>query len=267
MNNKFLAKPRQFYLTYLTALEDIKIEKQRQIDARDFLGTKLDDFFEKETGSAFLEQDQFTISPIANAIDFDKFNGELFEYFLTFTCTRLITNAMTSAQRNQIVLNEYGVLIERAPEIMRWVTLTVDRMGRKDATGLSRITQEMSDVTALGTGAINAIQNKTLLSRGDGHIEIGQQLKIPQSIVTKWQNFQSPEVMDKKGYRNGIVCQQGDWYNLHLQFPQLLLDLMNTKAQDKGLREIVYSRESDPFKRIQLFNELKIQRKLKELEE
>lgn len=244
----------------LDAIEDIETDEQRHKEAKEFLGNHLSDFLETETGQAFKEQDQFEISPIANAIDFDKFDGKLFDFFLTFTCTRLITNAMSTTTRNQILLNEYGVFVEKAPAVMRTVTLTIDRMGRKELCGLSRNTQDFEDITSLGTGAVNAIPNKTLLSRVDKHAEIGSILKIPESIIHSWELFLSPEVMDTKGYRQAIVCQRDEWYQLHLEFPSLLLDLMNTKGADKAIREKVYNKVSNPYERIKLFRELKSKR-------
>ena len=242
-----------------SSLESLSLDgDDREYESvRSALCKTLRTFLKTETGCAFTEQDQFTISPVANAIDFDKFEGKLFNYFLMFVCTRLVTNAMSNGARHQLILNEYGTLMERAPDVIRWVTLTLDRMGRKDFTGLSRITQELDDIRKIGTGSLNAIPNKVLLSRMGDHDEIGSLLKVPAPLIEKWKMFLSPEVMDGKGYREGIVCHREEWYELYLKFPQLLLDLMNTRGADKELRMIVCNREKDPYKRIELFKRLK----------
>ncbi len=244
----------------LQFIDRVETEEQRHEDAKNLLADSLSDFLELDIGKEFKNKDQFIISPVANAIDFDKFSGKLFEFFLTFVCTRLITNAMASSSRNQIVLNEYGTLVERAPAVMKTVTMTLDRMGRKELCGLSRNTQELDDVTDIGTGAINAIPNKILLSRTDRHQELGDKLLMPEMMVRAWEGFLPPEVMDQKGYRQAIVSQRNQWHNLYLLFPQLLLDLMNTSGKDKSIREQVYDTTQDPYERIALFRKLKAQR-------
>lgn len=245
----------------LEAINKIETESDKQERARDEFGEELFEFLSTETGSCFKERDQFVISPIANGIDFDKFDGELFDYYMMFITIRLATAAMSRGTRSQIVLNEFKVLLERAPEPIRRITLTIDRMGRKDWVGLTRITQGLSEIKSIDPEALNSIPNKTLLSRQDDlHNEIGQMLKAPAAVVEHWKRFEDPSVMNKLGYREGIVCAGGEWNKLHLRFPHLLLDLMNTRGDDKTLRDKAYLMSRDPYERIDIFNALKKER-------
>ena len=244
----------------LDALQQIEISSEGQKTARDALCSELFEFLETEIGSAFKSQDQFTISPIANAIDFGGFSGELFQYYMTFMVVRLATNAMARGARSQIVLNEYRMLLQNAGDPIRWITLTLDRMGRKDWVGLTRITQGIEEIRSVDSESLSSIQNRTLLSREDSHAEIGELLQMPPSIVGAWQQFGSPDVMNKKGYREGLVQELGVWHKLFLKFPGLVLDLMNTRGEDKKLREIAFQKTNDPYERIEVFHQLKKER-------
>ena len=244
----------------LEALKRIEISSEGQKAAQDSLCSELFEFLETEVGSAFKSQDQFTISPIANAIDFGGFTGELFQFYMTFMVVRLATNAMSRGARSQIVLNEYRMLLQNAGDPIRWITLTLDRMGRKDWVGLTRITQGIEEIRSVDSESLSSIQNRTLLSREDSHAEIGELLQMPPSIVGAWQQFGSPDVMNKKGYREGLVQELGVWHKLFLKFPPLVLDLMNTRGEDKKLREIAFEKATDPYERIEVFNKLKAER-------
>lgn len=239
------------------AMNKIEVSSDKQRQAVDEFGSELYEFLQTETGSCFKERDQFTISPIANGIDFDKFEGELFKYYMMFIPIRLATQAMTRGIRSQIVANEYKVLRMRAPESMHWLTVTIDRMGRKDWVGFTRITQGISEIEDVDPEALNSIPNKTLLSRADNkHQVIGHALGIPSAVIAHWMDFKTPEEMKNYGYREAILFDMGCWHKLQLKFPQLHLDLMNTLGSDKLVRDEAYRLTKDPYKRIQIMKEL-----------
>jgi hypothetical protein len=244
----------------LKALESIEVSSEKQEAARESLQSELYEFLETEIGQAFKAEDQFTISPIANAIDFGGFSGELFQYYMTFMVVRLATNAMSRGVRSQIVLNEYKMLLQNAADPIRWITLTIDRMGRKDWVGLTRITQGLEEVRSVDPEALSSIPSRTLLSRADDHEAIGELLQMPPGIVNDWKRFASPDVMDRRGFREAMVQELGSWHRLYLKFPKLLLDLMNTSGKDKPLRERAYAETKDPYKRIELLNQYKQER-------
>ena len=90
---------------------------------------------------------------------------------------------------------------------------------------------------------------------------------MPPGVVQQWAEFLSPEQMNVKGYREGFKFECGQWHKLHLQFPQLVLDLMNTHHDDKAARDESYRRSKDPYERIRIFKQLKAEeaRRLKEI--
>lgn len=245
----------------LKAFDHVEVTSDQQKIAIEKLKAELFEFLETPTGQCFRQGDQYSISSVANAIDFFGLEGSMFHFFLSFVCTRLAQNAMSSGSRNQIILNEYKVLYESAPEVVRHITITIDRMGRKDWVGLTRISQGVREIEAVDSETIDSIHGKTLLSRKTKHYEIGQLLKVPLPAIAEWESFHSPD--EKKPFREAFVYERGQWHKLFLQFPPLLLDLMNTDGKTKGIRNKVYRETNDPFKRIELFNQYINAEKLK----
>jgi len=248
----------------VAAFDKIDIDNDRQEKYRDELAERLSEWLKTETGRLFTQEDQFVISPIANAIDFAGVEGELLQYYMLFIPSRLASNAFARGTRGQIVLNEYKALLMKAPEPIRLVTVAIDRMGRKDAVGLTRITQGIKEIQSVDSEAVNSIPNRTLLGRRDQHAEIGPLLDVPPALTDTWRKFGTPKVMDRKGYREGMVCEADQWHHLMLKFPQIVLDLMNTRGEDKPLREAAYLASTDPYERIALLKTLQNERNKKD---
>ena len=241
----------------------LKIENTTVDRARHELAEELYLFMEKPSGEAFKEQGQFVISPIANAIDFDKFDDVLADYFLSFMCIRLANNAFARGARSQIVLNEYKMLLEKSPEAIRWISLAIDRMGRKDWVGLTRISQGYREIESVDSEANSSIVNRTVLSRSDQHDVIGQSLAMPGSSIAYWKQFRAPKNFPGMNYREALVCENETWHQLYLRFPEVGLKLMNTSPDNKALREIAYQQSPDAYERIRILDELMAQKKQK----
>jgi hypothetical protein len=244
----------------LNAFDNIAVSKDEHQLELNNLKSKLEDFLETLTGQTFTSGEQYNISPVANAIDFSGLDGDLFKFFMTFTCIRLAGNAMANDMRCQIVLNEYKVLLEKAPDVIRLITVVIDRMGRKEFTGLTRISQGLGEILSVDKEALSSIDNMTLLARSDDHAEIGRLLKLSDYASGLWSRFKTPKQMQKLGYREAFSCEAGEWNRLHLIFPDLMLELMNTSGNEKGIREAAYAKYNDPYDRI---NEIKRLRKNK----
>lgn len=240
----------------LEALNEVPLEKERYEQARNDLGERLYDFMRRGIGERFKGEDQFAISPVANAIDFQGFQGDMADYFMMFLCARLANNAFARGARSQIILNEYAVLLERSPDMVRWITLTIDRMGRKDWVGLTRITQNFEEIQSVDKGALNSIPNRTLLYRVNEHRDIGKAVQMPDGMIGQWENFRPPKELKALRYREAIVCENDEWHHLLLQFPEIGLKLMNTDGNSKPFREIAYKATRDPYERIAMVDRL-----------
>lgn len=251
----------------LEVINRVELDQNRYEEARNVLGEALYDFMRQGVGTAFKEHDQFVISPVANAVDFDKFSGDLADYFLTFMCHRLANNAFARGLRSQIVLNEYKVLQEKSPDVIRWITTSIDRMGRKDWVGLTRITQGFEEIRKIDSEAQNSISNRTLLYRTDQHDDIGNALLMPPGLIAQWKMFESPNEIQGKDYREAIVCENDQWFRLVLRFPQIGLKLMNTDPNNKSIRETAYRQTRDAYERIGILDAMMAERDEKERKE
>ncbi|MBV1929933.1 MAG: hypothetical protein KUG81_10540 [Gammaproteobacteria bacterium] len=240
----------------LAAFDEVGVEKAALEQARNELGEELYLFLEKPGGQPFKEQGQFTISPIANAIDFDKFDGELADFFLSFMCVRLANNAFARGACSQIVLNEYKMLLQKSPEAIRWISLAIDRMGRKDWVGLTRISQGYSEIQQVDAESNSSIVNRTVLSRVDQHESIAQALNMPGSSAQYWKHFRTPKQYPNMDYREAFVCEEDTWHHLYLRFPEIALKVMNTDPNNKALREQAYRQSTDAYERIHILDEL-----------
>lgn len=236
----------------------IETRSDEQREATRKLKSCLDEFLQTPYGKKFKDQNQFEISTIANAIDFNGLKGKMFDFFFNFTISRLASRAMSRGKRSQIVLNEYKFLFESSPKAVKHITWMIDRMGRKDWVGLTRISQGLQEILDADPEANNSISNLTLLSRKDKHESIGVSLKIPYSAVSRWVDFVSPSRSQNKNiaYREGLVCEAGEWNTLILKFPELLLEFMNTRGQDKQLRRQAFAKTKDPIERINILRQL-----------
>lgn len=245
----------------LSVLGELSLDNNNVDQARNELAEELYLFMEKPSGQAFKEQGQFIISPVANAIDFDKFEGELADFFLSFMCVRLANNAFARGKRSQIVLNEYKMLLEKSPEAIRWISLSIDRMGRKDWVGLTRISQGYREIESVDSEANSSIVNRTVLSRADQHDVIGQALAMPGSSIAYWKQFKAPKNFPGMNYREAMVCESETWHQLYLRFPEIGLKLMNTNPEHKAIRETAYLQSSDAYERIRILDALMAENK------
>ncbi len=228
-------------------------QAQLHKDLRSFLRTS--------EGKPFCKEDQFVLSPIINAINFEGLNSTLLRYYLGFMTERVSMQAFSRSSRSQIVINEYRTLMSKAKEAIHWITLLLDRKGRKEWTGLTRITQGVDEVIEVDKESLSSMGTKNLLSRKDEHQRLGKLLKMPDSAIGVWSSFGSPKTMNQKGYREMIMHFETEfthWQYLKLEFPKILLDLMTTAGSDKGIRFKAMKQSKDVYERIRLMNESRV---------
>ncbi|MEJ2754651.1 MAG: hypothetical protein P8104_02155 [Gammaproteobacteria bacterium] len=219
------------------------------------LHKRLRAFLETSEGRRFQQADQFVLSPIINAINFEGLSGTLLRYYLGFMVERVSMNAFASGRRSQIVINEYRTLMSKAPDAIRWITLLLDRKGRKEWTGLTRITQGIDEILDVDTESLSSMGCKSLLSRQDAHQRLGRLLDMPDTAIALWSRFESPKLMDKKGYRDMLFSAETEhtrWQYFKLEFPELVLDLMTTAGADKAIRLAAMQKTQDVYERIRL---------------
>ncbi len=226
------------------------VQKQLHKDLKAFLRTS--------EGKPFAQEDQFVLSPIINAINFEGLNPTLLRYYLGFMTERVSMQAFARESRSQIVINEYRTLMSNAQEAIHWITLLLDRKGRKHWTGLTRITQGVDEVIEVDKESLSSMSTQQLLSRKNDHQRLGKLLEMPESAIGIWSSFKSPKAMDEKGYREmmmNVETEFTQWQYLKLVFPKRLLDLMTTAGSDKAIRLKAIQKTQDVYERIRLIHE------------
>ncbi len=228
----------------------------------------LKDFLKTSEGKPFTREDQFELSPVMNCINLEGLSPTLFKFYMGFLVDRIVTHAFVSCQRCQVVLNEYNLLYTKAPELVSWISILMDRKGRKEWAGLTRITQGVEDVIAIDetsehdTETLSSISHTTLLRREDKHEKLGRHLEMPEEAISVWQKMPAPLVMDKDRYRLAFYkrsTRYTDWQYIKLVFPELLLDIMTTAGADKAIRFAAFKHSQDVFERIAYIRKARIQ--------
>lgn len=81
---------------------------------------------------------------------------------------------------------------------------------------------------------------------------------MPKGALDIWKQYPYPLNFD---WRPAIKCVGQDYYNLHLTFPNILLDLSATSPEDLDLKDQIGLTVSDPLERLRLFRLAKENRK------
>jgi len=95
---------------------------------------------------------------------------------------------------------------------------------------------------------------RTLLYRSDGWDHIAKRIGMPEGPLNIWKGYPYPLNLP---WRPALRSVGPDYYNLHLTFPTLLLDLAATSPEDLDLKEQVGALSTDPMERMRLFREHK----------
>jgi len=80
-------------------------------------------------------------------------------------------------------------------------------------------------------------------------------LDLPQTVIDVWDQFPHPDTIN---FRNGFRSMSGRFYNLMLSFSNDFLDISTTKESDLKLKEHISKITIDPFERIRLLRDYRI---------
>jgi hypothetical protein len=99
---------------------------------------------------------------------------------------------------------------------------------------------------------------RTLLYRADEWDHIASRIDMPQGPLNIWKSYPYPMNFP---YRPAMRSVDNEYYNLHLTFPNILLDLSATSPEDLDLKDQIGLTVSDPLERLRLFRQAKEKRK------
>jgi hypothetical protein len=219
------------------------------------MAANLASFLETTEGRIFARDDNLVLSDGITGVDLkevDRASPKLLKFYLVFIALRF--NHLAFARRNpaRVLLDEMHKFVAIAPEVMGKLISELARMGRKDAAAIDLVTQGIKEIDVIEKEVLNSMPIRTLLYRPDGWDEIADRIGMPAAPLSVWKDFPYPE---KLTWRPGIRSIGPHYYNLHLTFPQLLLDLADTSSAGLDIKEDIGTLTRDPMDRLKLFRE------------
>ena len=238
-----------------------ELESEPQRKAAHEMAQNINSFLETTEGRIFARADNLVLSEGITGVDLkevDRASPKLLKFYLVFLALRF--NHLAFARRNpaRVLLDEMHKFVAIAPDVVGKLISELARMGRKDAAAIDLVTQGVAEIDIIEAEVLNSMPQRTLLYRSDGWDAIANRIAMPKGALDIWKQYPYPLNFD---WRPAIKCVGQDYYNLHLTFPNILLDLSATSPEDLDLKDQIGLTVSDPLDRLRLFRQTKENRK------
>ncbi len=248
---------------FLVELENSskELESEPQRKAAHEMAQNINSFLETTEGRIFARPDNLVLSEGITGVDLkevDRASPKLLKFYLVFLALRF--NHLAFARRNpaRVLLDEMHKFVAIAPDVVGKLISELARMGRKDAAAIDLVTQGVAEIDIIEAEVLNSMPQRTLLYRSDGWDAIANRIAMPKGPLDIWKHYPYPLNLD---WRPAIKCVGQDYYNLHLTFPNILLDLSATSPEDLDLKDQIGLAVIDPLERLRLFRQAKENRK------
>lgn len=230
-----------------------ELESEPQKKAAHEMAQNLESFLSTTEGRIFARADNLVLSEGITGVDLkevDRASPKLLKFYLVFLALRF--NHLAFARRNpaRVLLDEMHKFVAIAPDVMGKLISELARMGRKDAAAIDLVTQGIKEIDIIEAEVLNSMPLRTLLYRADGWDEIANRIAMPSGALQAWKNFPYALNLD---WRPAMKSNGEDYFNLHLSFPEILLDLSATSPEDLDLKDRIGLTCSDPLERLRLF--------------
>jgi len=237
---------------YLVWLErtDYDTEEQRASARR--MAANLHSFLETAAGRIFARRDNLLLSEGITGCDLrevDRASPALLRFYLVFISLRFKHLACARRTHARVLLDEMHKFVADAPGIVGRLVSELARMGRKDRAAIDIVTQGIREIDCLEKEIINSMPLRSLLYRSDEWEAIAERINMPRGPLAAWRAFRYPL---NDAWRPAIRSVGPDYYNLHLTFPPLILDLASTAPHDLDLKEAIGRQTRDPLERLRL---------------
>lgn len=234
-----------------------ELESKPQREAAQEMTQNLASFLETTEGRIFSRPDNLVLSEGITGVDLkevDRASPKLLKFYLVFLGLRFNHLAFARRTPARVLLDEMHKFVAIAPEVMGRLISELARMGRKDAAAIDLVTQGIAEIDIIEAEVMNSMPLRTLLYRPDGWDAIARRIAMPEGPLAHWKAYPYPLELP---WRPGLKSIGQDYYNLHLTFPRLLLDLAATSPSDLDLKDMISETVSDPLERLRLFRQHK----------
>ncbi len=236
-------------------LFDAPIKEQQK--AAQFMEKNLYSFLSTSAGQVFSKQSNLELTEGitgVDLIDVEKASPKLLQFYLIFIALQFKHFAFATGKPTTILLDELHKFMDvEAKEIGKLIK-ELARMGRKNSGNIDLVTQGTREIDVIEKEVLNSMHFGSLMYRGAEWDDIAERLSIPEVPLSLWRNF--PDPIDFP-WRPSLQSVGDRYYNLHLTFPKLLLDLGNSNDGDLILKDKIAKDIQDPLERLRIFREYK----------
>ncbi|MHB8454004.1 MAG: hypothetical protein ACYDDO_04745 [Acidiferrobacterales bacterium] len=244
---------------YLVWLERTDYDTPEQRDGAARMAANLHSFLETAAGRIFARRDNLLLSEGITGCDLkevDRASPALLRFYLVFISLRFKHMAFARRTQARVLLDEMHKFVADAPQIVGRLVSELARMGRKDSAAIDIVTQGIREIDCLEKEIINSMPLRSLLYRGDEWEAIAGRINMPPGPLSAWRAFRYPL---NDPWRPAIRSVGPEYYNLHLTFPPMILDLASTTPRDLDLKAAIGARTRDPLERLQRLAALRAQ--------
>ncbi|MDI9347365.1 MAG: hypothetical protein QM538_02560 [Methylacidiphilales bacterium] len=204
-------------------------------------------------GIKFMSNSELTINPGACGIDLSLVRSKapsLLKLYLVFVALKFGQMASSNKRPSEIILDETHEFVRLAPDVMGPLIEGLARMGRKEASFIDLITQEVGEIDAIGRAVMNQMIRKTMLYRTSDHDALAERIGMIPEVVSLWKSWPTPFFND---WRPGLEFDGNNWVELLLSFPPEVMALTRTDPESAILKESISKQTTDPIERVRRF--------------
>ncbi len=238
-------------------LEIFDAQSKEQKAAASLMEKNLYSFLSTTEGQIFSQQTNLVLSDHitgVDLIDVEKASPKLLKFYLIFIALQFDHFAFANPTPTTILLDEMHKFMRVAPKEIGRLISELARMGRKNAGNIDMVTQGTTEIDAIEKEVLNSMHFGSLMYRNAEWEEIAQRVSMPEVPLDIWRNF--PDPIDFN-WRPSIQSVGKKYHNLHLTFPDLLLDLGNSDANDLVVKDRIGKTTKDPLERLRIFRHYK----------
>lgn len=244
---------------YQAALESCAYENRDQKEAAEIMASNLYSFLKTAVGERFKSDTNLNIHEGLFGIDLKmvtKTDKKLMEFCLTSIGLRYSQLAFyKSGTPSRVLLDELHEFLAVSPQVISNLCRQISRMGRKDGASLDLVTQGLNEMITLDSEVIGSTTLRNLLYRNKDWVEMAQILKLPEPALQRWQGYPHPDALN---WRPALRSVHGKFFDLHLTFPQFILDITSTDASDIEIKEQISAKTKDIFERQQMLQQMRL---------
>ena len=240
---------------YLRALNEDLFATEEQALCAKSMAANLESFLGTTEGRIFTRDDNLVLSEGITGVDLrdvDRANPQLLKFYLVFLALKFSHLAFARRTPARVLLDEMHKFVAIAPEVIGRLISELARMGRKDAAAIDIVTQGISEIDCIEKEVLNSMRLRSLLYRPDEHEDIARRIDMPPGALSIWRSWKDPTEF---AWRPAMRSVGAEYFNLHLSFPGMILDLASTTDRDLTLKEEIGKSTHDPFERLQRLRE------------